>query len=96
MTEQTQEQNLSVNQRSVEAADVALKAHSGFLTLEEGLGLDVDVWHLLVSLQELCAAKGVDFNHQLMTAREVMKNGEVSTPAFRAAHTKWSPLREKL
>jgi len=59
---------LSFNNPSVTAAERAIAAH------QASLGIDGDdsiqVWHLLESLHEYCAARGIDLDEELASVKE--------------------------
>lgn len=66
-------------QPSLEAAQAALKAHGTALGIEGDAS--IQVWHLLVSLKEFCAASGVDFDKELAEVNESIASGEINVPA---------------
>lgn len=68
------------NELSVIAAEKALAAHAEALNGIEG-NASVQVWHLLASLQEFCAVKGVDLDAELRELREGISRGELNLPA---------------
>jgi len=80
----------TVNQRSLDGAQKALAAHTEWLLLEGGP--DVQLWHLLISLQEYCGANGIDFNEQLNSTREQLSDGEIVSPAWKRALSSWAKL----
>lgn len=82
---------MEANQASVDAAAAALKTHEDALNLEGDPS--IQVWHLLVSLHEYCAAKGIDFNERLLDVREELASGVFSSPAWEAAHRNWVELK---
>lgn len=65
--------------RSLAAANKALAAHS------EALGIEGDeetqVWHLIASLQEYCAVKGMDFDAQVDEVKKQIRHGDIELPA---------------
>lgn len=67
------------NQPSVQAAEAALKAHENALGIDGGV--NIQVWHLLVSLHEYCAARGVDFDTELAEVKNGIASGELDVPA---------------
>jgi hypothetical protein len=70
------------NQPSVEAAQAALKAHGTALGIEGDTSMQV--YHLLLSLREFCAASGVDFDKELAEVNELLASGELTMPAYDA------------
>lgn len=66
----------------VAAAQAAIDAHNSAMRLEDGSGLDVDLWHLLRSLIEWADAKGVDLDAELSSAREDIREMEAQAAPF--------------
>ena len=59
------------NQTTLAAAREALAVHAKAIRLETTPGeptLDLQVWHLLVSLRRLCEAEGIDWRFQVEDA----------------------------
>lgn len=67
------------NVPSVEAAQAALKAHETALGIEGDAS--IQVYHLLLSLREFCAANGVDFDKELAEVNQLLASGELAMPA---------------
>jgi hypothetical protein len=79
------------NGPSVEGAQAALKAHGAALGIAGGTSLQV--YHLLLSLREFCAASGVDFDKELAEVNELLASGELAMPASEALARKKAQLR---
>ena len=71
-----------VNERSLSAAQAALDAHRNALGIEGDAS--IQLWHLLVSLHEYCAANKMDFDAELAEVREGLVSGELDVPAWEA------------
>lgn len=66
--------------RSIEAAGAALKAHESAMGIEGDA--DIQLWQLLASLLEHCAARGLDFDKTLSEVKESIAAGEIELPAY--------------
>ncbi|MBC8741892.1 hypothetical protein F6X40_35680 [Paraburkholderia sp. UCT31] len=78
------------NQKAVAAGKAAVDAHTNALGIEGAP--HIQVWQLLGSLLEYCAAYNVDFNEQLTDVLNTMEGGEIQVPAWQRAHSQWVPL----
>lgn len=71
------------NEVSIGAARVAVAAHTASLMIEGDA--DIQVWHLLVSLHEYCAAEGINFDEAIAEVREFLSSeGAGHFPAWEA------------
>lgn len=71
------------NEKSMEAARVALAAHTGHLMIDGDAG--IQVWHLLVSLHEYCAANDIDLEDEMVEVRMFLTTeGRGQFPAWDA------------
>lgn len=71
---------------AVHAASKALEAHQNALGIEGDPS--IQVWQLLLSLQEYCAVHGVGLDEQLADVRRQAESGEVASPLWRASQRK--------
>jgi hypothetical protein len=69
-------------QRAMAAIQHALSTHKQALFLEGDT--ETQIWHLLLSLSEFCAFKGIDLDAVLVEVRETMLSGELAIPAWEA------------
>ena len=68
--------------RVVNAAEAAIKAHKEALLIE---GNDeIQVYHLLASLREHCARKGLDLDAIHQEVRDAVVSGEIQSPLWKA------------
>lgn len=68
--------------RVVNAADAAVIAHKEALLIEGDA--EIQVYHLLASLRELCARKGLDLDAIHQEVRDAVVSGEIESPLWKA------------
>jgi len=71
---------VSRQSRSVAAATAAIKEHANALGIEGDSA--IQIWHLVASLQEYCAANAVDLDAQLADVRKKIAAGEIESPLW--------------
>ncbi|WP_160331259.1 hypothetical protein [Burkholderia cenocepacia] len=85
---------LTFNEQAIEVAAAALEAQQNHPHFRNAvLEPRMQVWCLLVWLQEYCAKHGIDFNRELNSGRAVADNVADETPGFKRALPTWEPLR---
>jgi hypothetical protein len=68
--------------RSIEAAGAALKAHESAMGVEGPA--EIQLWHLLASMLEHCAVRGLDFDQTLSEVKDSVASCEIELPAYSA------------
>ena len=77
----------------VGAAEKVLDAHRAALGIQGDT--EIQVWHLLATVQEYCAVKGVDLDTQLKDVRQQIAAGDLVSPAWEKVHRRQALVSSK-